>query len=135
MSRKDDLSDTLREITYALKPDYELHPGYTPTTIITAGPNHWNEVKDDPSAFGPAQDYELLDQGEDTIFWPVSRACLQWCYAHFPEHLPRWGSRGFKIETKHLPLVQKAAQRDKLMSEQEYTDAMEEMNDLSRQWE
>lgn len=91
----------------------------------------WAEIK--PSDFGPEWDYELENHITRWIITPVSTAALEWCYAHLPEHLPRWGAKGFVIEAKHLNSIVKSMTRDGLMSAEEYERAMEEANMLQLQ--
>jgi len=132
MKRKDDLTETIEDIGYGLKPDWD-EKYVAPITLSRApGPNNWAEVG--PCDFGPQEDYFVIDHGEFSVFCPVSNAAIQWCYAKLPEDCPRYGL-GFKIETKALPAILKSAERDRLMSEQEYADAMNENEQLMRSGE
>jgi len=91
------------------------------------GPNSWEDVE--PSDFGPQQDFDLENHGSLWVFQPVSKAALQWCYAHLPEDCPRWGT-GFVIEPRYVDGVVDGARGDGLMSEDDYIEAMEEQNQL-----
>ena len=91
MNRKqdNDLSLALRDIASAgaiLKPDYDRDAA-AQREPLKAGINFWGDVT--PEDFGPEHDFELLDQFSLWIFTPVSKAALQWCYAHLPEDAPR----------------------------------------------
>ena len=96
-----------------------------------AGPNNWDEVG--PSDFGPEQDFDLEDAGSLTIIYPVSNAALQWLYRHLPEDCPRWGAKGFAIETNYVRDIIRAMKRDRLMSYQDYLEAEEELH--KTQWQ
>lgn len=97
------------------------------------GPNTWeNCTKAD---FGPEHDFELYDHGSIWIFWPVSNAALQWCYAHLPEDAPRWGAKGYAVEHRYIGNIVLGAKRDGLMSEIDYNLAQEEAANLAVQWE
>ena len=96
------------------------------------GPNNWHQVQNDDSARGRYYDYELLDQGDETVIVPACEAALQWLYRFLPEDCPRWGACGFKVETKWLKLIQRQMHADNLIAEEEYAA---EMNDTARQWD
>jgi len=95
-------------------------------TAQTSGPNDWDNIA--ASDFGPEADYEIYDHGDTVVFWPVSNAALQWANKHLPEDLDRWGSKGFVIEATNIDAVIAGAQRDNLMSETEFGEAMNENN-------
>ena len=63
---------------------------------VMAGPNKWHEITSDD--FGDEYDYEILDQGERWVYFPVSNAALQWACRFLPEDCPRWGCHGFIID-------------------------------------
>ena len=109
---------------------------YAPTAPkISAiqGPHRWNEIT--LSDFGPEHDFELEDHLTTVIFDPISDAALQWCYAHLPEDCPRFGTRGFIIESEHIKGVVGGACRDGLMSVLDYVTAMEENHNAMQQGE
>lgn len=101
---------------------------------LTAGPSQWALIKEQPAAFGPEEDFFIHRDGDRTVFCPVSKAALHWCYAHLPEDCPRYGATGFIIDAG-LDTILQGARRDGLMSDEDFTDAMEEAHNLSRQWE
>ena len=122
--KKDDLTETIEDIGFGLRADWD-EKYVAPITLNRApGPNNWAECG--PCDFGPQEDYFVENHGHFSVFYPVSNAALQWSYAKLPEDCPRYGL-GFKVETKALPAILKSAERDRLMSEQEYADAMNEM--------
>lgn len=97
------------------------------------GPHRWHEMTG--ADFASRWDFELEDHKTLVIFEPLSEAALQWCYAHLPVDCPRFGARGFLIEAIHIKGVVGGARRDNLMSEADYIQAMEEMQQLNTQWE
>ena len=105
----------------------------TPKFEAIQGPHRWHEMKG--GDFGPEHDFELEDHGTLVIFDPISEAALQWCYAHLPEDCPRFSTSAFLIEQEHIKGVVGGARRDRLMSRQDYIDAMEENHNLMTQWE
>lgn len=131
---KDDLNKTIESIGYALKPDYDRITD-APRDRVVAGPNHWDEVKDDVSAFGPEHDFELYDQDTRWVFYPVSKAAVHWARAKLPEHLDRWGAQGYIIPANEITLIVASARRDNLMSEQDWINANEEAANQAVQWE
>ena len=124
---------------YLLNPDFAtmLHTlsaiGEKPEPLPEAGPNKWDEIT--PEDFGPQEDYRVQYESSLVILHPESEAALQWCYAKLPEDCPRWGAKGFAIETRYWPTIAEALQRDGLMSREEFEDAMEEAHNLARQWD
>ena len=76
------------------------------------GPHRWHEMTE--ADFGSECDFELEDQITKWVFTPVSEAALQWCYAHLPEDMPRYGAQGFLIEAEHIKSVVGGALRDGL---------------------
>jgi hypothetical protein len=124
-----DLNQTLHDIAATgfndpehSEPDYLKAP---------PGPNDWDNIQ--PSDFGD-WDYEITDLGNRQVFHPVSNAALQWSYKVFHKDIDRWQT-GFVIETKFMDFVLYRARQDKLMSEDEYNEAMEENHRLTEQWE
>ena len=88
------------------------------------GPHRWHEMTG--TDFGPTWDFELENHIDLVIFEPISEAALQWCYAHLPKDCPRFGARGFLIETEHIKGVVGGARRDNLMTEDDFIRGMEE---------
>lgn len=84
------------------------------------GPNLWNEVKDDSSAYGKNYDFEILRHGSNTVINPVCNAALQWLYFHLPQDCPRWGANGFKLDASEAGPVIERMLEDGLISEDEY---------------
>ena len=112
-----------------------------PTVPTYRSKLRWHEIA--PSDFGPTWDFETEKYriGDSTclksivIFEPVSVAALAWCYAHLPEDCPRYGKRGFLIEAVHIKGVIGGARRDKLMSHNDYFEALEESHQQMLQGE
>jgi len=99
----------------------------------TQGPHCWHEIQ--PGDFGPEWDYELENHITLWIITPISEAALQWLYCFLPEDCPRYGAKGFIIEAEYLNTVVKGMTRDKLMSPEEYEDAMHEAHMIQLQWD
>lgn len=96
----------------------------------TSGPNDWANIK--PSDFGTSFDFELYDHGDTTVFYPVSKAALQWGYRFLPEHCDRWRTVGFVIDSQYIDMVVNQAKAAKLVY---LDDAMNEADEKQRQWE
>ena len=108
----------------------------TPVELQTPpGPNTWDLAKDDVTQFGPEHDFEVENHGTIFIFTPVSKAAIQWCYAKLPEDCPRWGRLGFVVEHRFIAGVVAGAQRDGLMSREDYENACEEAHNQALQGE
>jgi len=131
---KSNISPAIEDGLYRALRDIALTQGVLPL-LPTAGPSAWDFVKDDPKAFGPEHDFEVIVEGSVVIFDPVSKAALQWCYAHLPEDCMRWGKVGYVVEPRYIDDIIKGAKRDGLMSRQDYVEAMEENHNLSLQRE
>ena len=98
--------------------------------IPEAGPNNWDEItKED---FGNEFDFELYEFEDTTVFYPVSKAALQWAYRFLPGDCPRWRGVGFVIENEWIGLICRQARMDKLVS---LDDAENEEQDKQRQRE
>ena len=93
----------------------------------------WHEIA--PSDFGPTWDFETEKYHDLVIFEPISVAALAWAYAHLPEDTPRHDKRGFLIEAVHIKGVVGGARRDKLMSHNDYFEALEENHQATLQGE
>jgi len=117
-----DLNYALVDITRSLK-----FPRCRP------GPNNWDDIQ--PEDFGPEHDFELNDQGNVWLFTPISNAAVQWLRKKLPEDAPRWGACSYVIEHRYISDIVERARADNLMSEQDYTDAMEEQNAIMHQGE
>ena len=111
-----DLNKALRAITLA--------QGVIPL-VCPAGPNDWDSVscKD----FGPEHDYTVERPNDLIVVTPVSNAAMQWCYRHIEEGADRWGV-GWVVPAEHFDSLVAAMDRDGLMSQVQYENAMEEMN-------
>ena len=94
-------------------------------------PTAWDLVKDDITKFGPEHDFYV----RDNVFYVVSEAAQAWAYSKLPEDIDRVGALGFKIEPQWINFIVHRAKQDKLMSREDYTEAMNELHELSRQWE
>ena len=112
----------------ARKYNIGLLPLITPTS-----PNCWDDVS--AADFGPEHDFDTEDHGSIIVIDCYSNAALQWCYHHLPEEVSRWGRTGFAIERRYIADIINGMKRDNLMDRKDYTDAMNEMDDLARQWE
>ena len=89
-----------------------------------------------PVEAGEYGDFELgkTDGGRAT-FNPVSDAAIRWVVEHVPEWVDRHGTRAFTLPRDEMDAVIAAAERDGLLSLDDYQAAMEEMDAISRQWE
>ncbi len=97
------------------------------------GPHQWDTVQ--AGDYGPTYDYELENHITKWIVTPVSEAALQWLYCHLPEDCPRYGANSFIVEAQYLNGVVKGMTRDKLMSVEEYEQAMHEAHMIQLQWD
>jgi hypothetical protein len=115
-----DLSRTIVDIARTLS-------GLGPVPVVTndRGPNNWEEVT--AKDFGPRHDFEVDDQGTIFILNPISEAALQWCYYHLPADAPRWGSVAYMIEHRYIEDIVRGCRRDGLLSEDDYVEAMEQV--------
>jgi len=103
------------------------------TQTTAQGPHRWDKIQ--PSDFGPEHDYELENHITKWVITPISEAALQWLYCHLPEHCPRFAARSFIVEAEWINIVVKGMTRDKLMSPEEYEQAMKESHAQSLQGE
>jgi len=78
------------------------------------GPNGWDLITD--KDFGNEFDFELYENYHTTVFYPVSKAALQWSYRFLPSDCPRWRGVGFVVENRFIALVCRQARMDKLVS-------------------
>lgn len=97
-----------------------------------AGLNSWDDVTS--FDFGPEHDFTVEDHGSLVMITQVSAAAKQWLYAHLPEDAPRWGI-GYAVEHRYADDILNAMDEAGLMSEAEYSRAMEEMNQQRMQRE
>ena len=101
--------------------------------LVVEGENQWDKVK--PSDFGPEEDYRIERYDDEfSVVHPVSKAGREWCYSKLPEGLDRV-ELGFKVETRYLAMITAGLKRDKLMSREEFEEAMEEAHNLALQWD
>ena len=118
MNRKNKMPDPSAGLSkYGLDPEWDLNaePRHE---MPKAGPNRWDEMTQDD--FAKDFDFVLSRQGSITVIDPKSEAALQWCYRFLPEDCPRWGARGFAIETNYLGPILHGMARDNLISDEEY---------------
>ena len=100
---------------------------------FSQGPHRWDTIQ--PSDFGPTWDYELENHITLWIVTPVSEAAYQWLCCYLDEHGPRYGARGFIVDVKAVNQIVRHMTRDKLMSDREYEQAMQENHELMLQGE
>lgn len=83
------------------------------------GPHRWDEItKED---FAKDFDYVIQREGSVTILICKSEAALQWCYAHLDQDGPRWGVKGFVVETnRYLNPILHGMANANLVSDEEY---------------
>jgi len=91
-------------------------------------PTAWDKVT--PDQFGPSEDFYV----EGDVFHAVSIAAVKWAESKLPEEV-RVSATGFKVEPQWIDFIVHRAKQDKLMSREDYTEAMNELHELSRQWE
>ncbi len=118
----------IKELAVSLIQIYAPTVGKIPSP---QGPHRWHEIT--ASDFGPEHDFHTQDHQSLVVFWPDSMAALQWCYAHLPQDMPKFGDRGFLIEREHIKGVIGSARRDGLMSPEDYAEAMNESDQLMTQ--
>ena len=95
------------------------------------GPHRWG---DPDLKFGPQEDFEITQLKDGRyVYWPRSEAGREWAYAKFPPDCPRYGDFGFIIDAG-IDTIRAGARQDKLMSLEEFEDAMHEKNEIERQW-
>jgi len=97
------------------------------------GPNNWDNIT--PEEFGPEHDIELNDQGTIWLFTPISKAALQWCYAHLPDDAPRWGQCSYVVEHRFISDIVEGARRDGLLTKDDYEKAMAAEDETAHQGE
>jgi hypothetical protein len=98
------------------------------------GPSKWLEIHDDRNQYGKDYDFKILD---GNCFMPCSPAAQHWIWYVLPEDIDAVtgldGYVGYVIE-HGLEVLLDAADRDGLLSEDEYTKAMNEADEIARQW-
>lgn len=108
---------------------HELRESQLPKT--PAGPNSWTDVR--PEDFGEHYDFEILDQGERWVFYPVCKAAEMWAsrYLHDDQ---RWGAKGYivphPLNAAYSKSILADAFQDNLYSED---DRAAENDNLQRQ--
>jgi len=88
-----------------------------------------------PVEQGEYGDFEVAVHGPRSIFTPISDAAIKWHIEHIPEWVDRHGKRSFVLDSDEMVAVIAAAERDGLISCEDYENAMNELDALSRQWE
>ncbi len=84
-----------------------------------SGPNEWGHLTNDD--YGDQYDYEILDQSDRWIYYPVCNAATQWAYRFLPEDCSRWGVVGFIIDAP-LDSARSKTILDKLYADKLYSD-------------
>ena len=119
------LTDTVKDIAFGLKPDFDMHHVKTQRLSNKCGVNRWNEVKDDPEAHGKDFDYRILD---DNVFMPACDAAQQFVYRFFPEGVTYYcdldGWCGVVVDSGLDTIIGRAAELG-LLSEEFYQLSME----------
>jgi hypothetical protein len=128
---KRDLKETLREIgTCGLLPEWDMRAVIEPKA--KRGPSKWLEIHDDSTKYGKDFDFRIMD---GDVFMPVCEAAKQWAYYVLPEGLDRYsdldGNHGWRIPNG-LPVLLDAAERDGLLSEEQYVENMNENDNAMR---
>lgn len=95
-----------------------------------AAPTQWDLIKDSPGKFGPNEDFYV----EGSVFFAISKAALAWSYSKLPEELDRINVFGFDVGEQWIDFIVHRAQQDKLMSRQDYEQAMNESHEHSLSW-
>ena len=96
-------------------------------------PTQWDFVKDDSSKFGPEWDFEVAG----SAFIPISDAAKAWAYSKLPDDLTlQWDAKsekfGLDVGKQWSGFIVHRARQDKLMSEDDFRNAEEEMH--RHQW-
>lgn len=131
----DEFTDFVKDITLTEREILEQLERPKNPLAQPPGPNSWDSVKDDPNMFATEHDFELYDQGDVVVFYPISEAALQYGYRFLPEDCPRWGAKGFVVDAKEIDLFCRQARDTKpygLISEEDFDNAMHEMDQLLR---
>ncbi len=128
-----------RKITFSSDPklteaDYLEQQNATNLSLVSKhGASKWENIQ--PGDFGPSYDFELENHINKFIITPVSNAAVQWLYRYLPSDCPRWGACGYVVETRYLQSIVNHMRRDRLMSPDDYNNAMEENAALQMQGE
>ena len=137
-SYSEELHRTIESIGHGLKPDWDRE-NVRGREKVLAGPNRWDEVKDDPKHYGKNFDYRIMD---GDVFIPCCVAAQEWVRKQVGE-TQHWysdldGFLGVKMgkgQGYYQGMFLKAAARDGLLSEEEYIQSMSENDNLVRQGE
>ena len=78
-----------------------------------------------PDMFGPQEDFYTEDYLAGYVLHPVSKAAITWCENELPQNGARYGIRGYIFNAVETDRITKAMQRDRLMSRDDYVEAME----------
>ena len=95
--------------------------------IARSAPNDWAAFKSGERTDRGTDysfDYEVYDQGDEIVLYPVSNPAKEWFAAKLPADCPRWGAAGYKIETPYVAGIMLACKRDGILSEDEYVTNM-----------
>ena len=127
-----DLRDTLVDMFTPIPK--RLNKFLPSDTRPKAAPTQWDFVKDDPSKFAATWDFEV--SGSAII--PLSDAAKAWVYSKLPDGLTlRWDFKadafGYDVGAQWIKYIVHMASKDRLISEDDYRQAQEEMSRL--QWE
>lgn len=88
-----------------------------------------------PVRSGAYGDFEIKAYGTRSVFTPISQSAIEWVHEHIPDWVDRYEERGFILDTDEMAKVVAAANRDRLMSCEEFQESMNELNQLARSWE
>ena len=88
-----------------------------------------------PVESGQYGDFQITNRGPVSNFTPISDRGIAWVVDHIPEWVDRYGKRAFVLDTDEMDAVVAAAERDGLISTEDYEEAMNEMDAIARQWE
>lgn len=88
-----------------------------------------------PVERGEHGDFEITNRGPVKNFDPISDAAIAWAIEHVPEWVDRTGKRAFVLDADEMDAVVAAAERDGLISCEDFQEAMNELDAISRQWE
>lgn len=124
---------------YQIKPDYDMYPEREQVRAA-GGPNLWDVVRKNQKNFGKNFDFRILDEN---VLFPTCRACQEWIYAMFPEDSTYYtlapdqdGNEWVGVVVdRGLDIVLDAADRDGLISEDEYVANMENEQTINQGYE
>ena len=126
-----DLTKEIEDIAVLTEQDL-LDQINQPKHPLKQPPGPWEPITE--ADYGNEYDFTLYEFEDTTVFYPVSRAALQYCYRFLPEDCPRYRGIGFVIENEHIALFVRQARLNNLISLEDYEFA-EEDNQLAHQWD